>query len=144
VGRSIIMKSAAIFAMASLTLGSPAAAAARTAVPVQASVISPWVALSALQSSASSTALCAASAAATAAQGAAPGCVLPQVDPAVAPPVAESPVVPAAPPAVAAGGIGALPLLLGLAGAAVIAALLLSGGGDGDDDIDLEEPVTTL
>jgi hypothetical protein len=91
--------------------------------------------MSALASQGSSSALCAAgasAAAASAAQAAAPGCVLPQVDAPV--PVVQAPeaaplgtgiVAPAA-----TAGIGFLPILLGLAALAGIAALVLSQGSD--------------
>jgi hypothetical protein len=68
--------------------------------------------------------------------------VFPQVDAPLAPVVAETPVVPAAPVAVASTGFGALPLLLGLAGAAAVAALLLKDGDD-DDQIDVKPPTVT-
>jgi hypothetical protein len=119
-----------------LLASAPAAAAART---VTAPSYSPWAALSAVASPASSQALCgsaAAGAAVAAAQaGAAPGCVLPAVD---APPVVNPP--PAGPlgtPAatVAGGGIGLVPLLLGLAALGGLAALLLAGGGNDNDEI---------
>ena len=139
VGRNFSLRIAAAAAAACMMLSGPAAA--RSAA-IQPSVVNPWVAFSAFASSASSSALCSASSAGAAAsmsaQGTAPGCVFPQIDAPVASPVAESPVVPAAPPAVAAAGFGALPILLGLAGAAVVAALLLGRGGNGNDNIDVE------
>ena len=140
--RSKTMKIAAALTMVTFNLGSPAAAAARASTAPEAPMLSPWVALSALGSTASSAALCGSAttsaAAASSAQGTAPGCVLPVVD---APP----PVVPTTEPVAAVApverGFSVLPLLLGLAGVAAIAALLMSG--DGDDDIDITpEPVT--
>lgn len=127
---------------------SPAAAAGRAssvaeAVPTQQGLLSPWVALSALGSSGSSAAVCASAAAAasSAAQAPAPGCVLPAVD--APPPIAQvpeaSPVPVAAAPA-AAAGFSVLPLLLGLASAAALAAFLLTDGDD-EDEIDAR-PIT--
>ena len=126
------LKFGAVGAAISIMASGPAAAASATAQPV-ASVLSPWVALSALGGTASSTALCASGVAGSSAatQGQAPGCVLPQVD--ALPPVVES-VPMAAPVAVASGGgLGFLPLLLGLAAAAGAIALLLSNSEDGKD-----------
>ena len=128
------LKFGAVGAAISIMASGPAAAASATAQPV-ASVLSPWVALSALGGTASSTALCASAVAGSSAatQGQAPGCVLPLVD--ALPPVVES-VPMAAPVAVASGGgLGFLPLLLGLAAAAGAIALLLSDS-EGGDDID--------
>ena len=105
------------------------------AAPVATSAIDPLVSLSALAGSASRAAVCAGSTAATAAasaaaQGAAPGCVLPVN--AAPPPVAVAP--PVVPVETAGGGIGTLPLLLGLAAIAGIAAyfLLKDDNDDGD------------
>ena len=126
------LKFGAVGAAISIMASGPAAAASATAQPV-ASVLSPWVALSALGGTASSTALCASAVAGSSAatQGQAPGCVLPLVD--ALPPVVES-VPMAAPVAVASGGgLGFLPLLLGLAAAAGAIALLLSNSEDGKD-----------
>lgn len=121
-------------AVASLSLLASAPAAATARAPVaQTSVLSPWVALSALGSPASSAALCAnaAAIAATAAQAAAPGCVFPQVDVVPVPAeagVARAPVAGAIP----TGGLGFLPILLGLAAvAAGLAALAAAGDDDG-------------
>nr|WP_294170934.1 hypothetical protein [uncultured Sphingomonas sp.] len=136
-------------AVVALGLASPAAAASRTlsaaapAASTQPAPLSPWVVLSALGSSSSSAAICASAAAASSAvQGAAtPGCVLPAVD--APPPIAQAPQgtpVPVAAGPAAAAGFSILPLLLGLAGAAAIAALLLTGGPD-EDEIDVE-PIT--
>ena len=135
------MKIAAALTMVTFGFSTPAVAAARASSAADAAVLSPWVALSALGSVGSSAALCgstAAAASSSAAQAAGPGCVLPVVD---APP----PVVPTTEPIAAVApverGFSVLPLLLGLAGVAAIAALLLSGNGD--DDINIEpEPVT--
>ena len=126
------LKFGAVGAAISIMASGPAAAASATAQPV-ASVLSPWVALSALGGTASSTALCASAIAGSSAatQGQAPGCVLPLVD--ALPPAVEA-VPMAAPVAVASGGgLGFLPLLLGLAAAAGAIALLLSNSEDGKD-----------
>lgn len=119
---------------------SSTAAGATTAVRAQS--INPWVALSAFSTPASASAVCAAGAAAvSAAQMPAEGCVLPAVDQAPPPPVPAAPAVtPAAVPVVRDGGIGLLPILLGLAAIAGIAALVLSG--DDDDDDDEEVPIS--
>ena len=144
--RTTAMKMTAASLMLSVALSAPAAAAARTS-SAQPVTLSPWVALSALGSSGSRAALCgsssasAAAGASTSAQTAAPGCVLPVVD-APAPVVQPVEPVPAAAVPAAARGFSVLPLLLGLAGVAALAALLLSG--DGDDDINIDpEPITT-
>jgi hypothetical protein len=119
----------------SLMVAGPAAAAAQASTPVY----SPWAALSAVASQGSSQALCGAAvagaaAASAAAQGAAaPGCVLPAVDAPPAPVAENAPLTtPAA--AVAGGGIGLLPLLLGLGALGGLAALLLANG-DGEDEV---------
>ena len=114
-----------------LCVGSTAAGA--TATP--ASPISPLVALSAFGTQASSSAVCATAVQGTAAvaavaQAPAPGagCVLPVMDTAV--PVAQ----PTAAPIYAAvqqPTFGVLPILLGLAALAGIAALVLSDDSDG-------------
>lgn len=129
---------------------SPAAAAARTssavaeATPAQRGLLSPWVALSALGSLGSSAAVCASAAAAaasSAAQAPAPGCVLPAVD--APPPIAQVPEaapLPVAAAPAAAAGFSVLPLLLGLASAAAIAAFLITDNND-EDEIDVE-PIT--
>lgn len=127
--RLVIMASAASFAVAG-----PAAAASRT--PTAA--YSPWAALSAFAAPASSQALCGSAAAAAvsaSAQGVGNGCVLPAVDAPVAPPVAET--APLGTPAavVAGGGVGILPLLLGLAALGGIAALILGNGNNDNDQI---------
>ena len=132
VGRMTTMKFGAVVAAFSMLAGSPALAAAGSTSP-SASILSPWVALSALGGTASSTALCASAIAGSSAatQGQAPGCVLPLVD--ALPPVVEA-VPMAAPVAVASGGgLGFLPLLLGLAAAAGAIALLLSNSEDDKD-----------
>jgi len=116
-------------AVVSMLASSPAVAAARTEA-AQASLVSPWVALSALGSANSAAALCGGAAAATAAsQAGVPGCVLPQVDalPAAAP-AASAPLAQAVP--MAARGFGFLPILLGLATLAAGIALLAGSGKD--------------
>ena len=101
--------------------------------------ISPMVALSIFGSQASATALCgsavttSASAVATA-QAPVGGCVLPVVDAPPPLPVAEA--APIAP--VPASGLGITPILLGLAGIAILAALIESQ----DDDNDNNPPVS--
>lgn len=128
----------AAFAAASLMVGSAASAAPRS--------IDPLVALSVFGTSESRSAVCAAGAAqAAAAAGAAmaqaagtqPGCVLPVVD-AAPPVVTEAPPPPAAAmaPAAVGGGIGALPLLVGLAAIVAIAAVVLKHN-DSDGEINL-------
>jgi len=80
---------------------------------------------------AGSTAATAAAAAAAAAQAPGPGCVLPVTappPPAVAPPPPPPPLVEAAAPK----SIGVLPILLGLAALAVVAALIISGNHHGN------------
>jgi hypothetical protein len=116
----------------SMLASTPAVAAARTEA-AQASLVSPWVALSALGSTNSGAALCASAAAASAsssAQAGVPGCVLPQID---AAPV-EVPGTAAPSPTIAstAGvrGLGFLPILLGLATLAAGIALLAGSGKD--------------
>lgn len=120
---------------------SPALASA-SAVASQPQMISPMVALSIFGSQASAAALCgssattvAASAAATA-QAPAGGCVLPVVDAPPVVPIAEAP--PFVPEPIAASGFGITPVLLGLAGIAILAALILSQDNDNDND----EPVS--
>lgn len=102
--------------------------------------IDPLVALSAFGTAQSQSAVCAAGASAAAAGAAtasqAPGtnCVLPVTG---APaPVAQAPVGPAyVAPVPGAVGIGALPMLLGLAALIGLAALLASGGDDGSGNL---------
>lgn len=128
----------AAFAAASLMAGSAASAAPHS--------IDPLVALSVFGTSESRSAVCAAGAAqAAAAAGAAmaqaagtPGCVLPVVDAAPPPVVTEAPPPPAAAvaPAAVGGGIGALPLLVGLAAIVAIAAVVLKHN-DSDGEINL-------
>lgn len=134
--RPVKKLSGAVIGLA-LCISSTAAGAAAT----PASSISPLVALSAFGTQASSSAVCAAALQGTtvlaaAAQAPAPGtgCVLPAVDAPV--PVAQ----PAPPPppvyaAVEQPSFGLLPVLLGLAAIAGIAALLLSDDEDGDIDL---------
>jgi hypothetical protein len=130
-GRSRIV---AAICGASLLIAAPATAATQVA---SAPAYSPWAALSAFAAPASSQALCgaAAAAAAGAAVQGASGCVFPAVDAPVAAPVAET--APLGTPAavVAGGGIGILPLLAGLAALGGVAALLLSNGDNGPDQI---------
>ena len=96
------------------------------------------VALSIFGSQASATALCGASSttvaasAAASAQAPAGGCVLPVVD--APPPVPAAEPLPAAQPIAASSGIGITPILLGLAGIAILAALIASSGNDNDND----------
>jgi hypothetical protein len=125
------------FVAVSLLASSAATAAPRT--------VDPLVALSVLGTSESRAAVCAAGAAqaaaaagaAVAAQAGSPGCVLPVVDAAPLPPVAEAPPPPlAAAPVVTGGGIGALPLLIGLAAIVAIAAVVLKHS-DSDGEINL-------
>ena len=124
--------------VAALAASAVFASSAVSAAPATLGAIDPLVAVSVLGTSSSQAAVCAAGAVAAAgaavvAQGN-PNCVLPVTD---APPpaqVAETPpppYVPAAP--LATGGVGVLPLLLGLAAVAGGLALIL--GGDGDDSI---------
>jgi hypothetical protein len=132
------VKMIALLAATSFAASAPASAAFQVQ-GTQASVISPWVALSALGSTGSGAALCAnaATAAAAAGQAGNVGCVLPLVDAPVAAPIAGAaplPVAVAAPGA--AGGLSFLPILLGLAAVAAGVALL-AGKGNGNDDIDL-------
>ncbi|WP_309603065.1 hypothetical protein [Sphingomonas sp.] len=97
--------------------------------------ISPMVALSIFGSQASASALCgaavtsSASAAATA-QAPVGGCVLPVVDAPPPLPVAEA--APIAP--LPAAGVGITPILLGLAGIAILAALIASQGSGNDNN----------
>lgn len=138
--RSSLLKFSAAIAAASMMASTPAVAAAR-ADNLQASVISPWVALSALGSTVSSATLCSTAAvAASSAQNAAPGCVLPQVD--APPPVVDtSPPVAGGAPVASGGGISLVPILVGLA--ALIAGLaLLAGGGDDDSDTITLPPIS--
>nr|WP_314445201.1 hypothetical protein [uncultured Sphingomonas sp.] len=135
--KSLIKQSVAAFGCASLLMAAPASAAARITPDA---VYSPWAALSAFASPSASQALCGsavAAAAAGAAAQAATGCVLPAIDAPVAPPVAEA--VPVGTPAAAAvgGGVGVLPLLLGLATLGGLAALLLSNNDEGGTQISI-------
>lgn len=113
-------------------------ALATASVAPAPTAINPMVALSIFGSQASAAALCgssattvAASAAATA-QAPAGGCVLPVVDAPPPLPVVEP--APFVPPPVAASGFGLTPILLGLAGIAVLAALILSQDNDNDNN----------
>jgi len=97
------------------------------------------VALSIFGSQASAAALCGSSATTTAASAAATaqapvgGCVLPVVD--APPPVPIAEAVPLA-PLPASTGFGITPILLGLAGIAILAALIASQNNDNDNDND--------
>lgn len=107
------------------------ASAAASSAPAQ---ISPMVALSIFGSQASAAALCGSAATAAASSSAAAqapvgGCVLPVVDAPPPLPVAEAaPILP--PP----GGIGILPILLGLAGIAALIALIASQKNGNDNN----------
>jgi hypothetical protein len=105
---------------------SSTAAGAATTAPIPS--VSPLVVLSAFGTQASANAVCAAGAAA-AAQAPATRCVLPVVDPAPVPAAAAT-----TPVYADGGGIGLVPILVGLAVVAGIAALLLIDGDDDDDD----------
>lgn len=119
-----VSKKVTTFGVALAVSTTPAFAAA-SAVP--APQISPMVALSIFGSQASAAALCGSSAAATTAsavataQAPAGGCVLPVVD-APPPPVPVAEVAPLPAP----HGFGISPVLLGLAGIAILAALIAS------------------
>jgi hypothetical protein len=125
---------AAVLAMVS-------AAPAQAAAQAQAQLVSPWAALSAVASPSSSAALCASSSSASASstsQDTAPGCVLPLLDAPAAAPVATGAVPTAAP--LAGAGFNVVPLLLGLAALAGLAALVL--GGNSDDDVIVGRPIS--
>lgn len=132
-------KIAAAFAATSLLVSSAASASVRPGDYVASS--------SGLSAASYQVAACAAGAASAAAAGsvsaaqavqAQPGCVLPVVD-APARPVATAPPPVYAEPVAARGGIGTLPLVLGLAAIAGALALLLL---DDDDDDGLEVPIS--
>ena len=127
------------FVAASMLASTAASAAPRT--------VDPLVALSVFGTSESRAAVCAAGAQAAAAAGAAvaaqagagqTGCVLPVMDAAPPPVVTEAAPPPAAyaPAAVAGGGVGALPLLLGLAAIVAFAAVVIKHS-DSDGEINL-------
>ena len=129
---SCVSRKMTSFGVAVALCASPALASASAVAPAQ--TISPMVALSIFGSQASAAALCGSSATTTAASAAATaqapvgGCVLPVVD---APPpiaVAEPVLIPAS------SGFGISPILLGLAGIAILAALILSQNNDNDND----------
>lgn len=105
-------------------LVSPALASAE-AMPA-GQTISPWATLTALSGGAPAAAVCGAAAAAAAAAQPAGGCVLPVVD---VTPVAAAPPPPL--PAVAEGGYGISPLLLGLVAIAGAAAIFFAVKGHG-------------
>ena len=125
------------FGVAVALCASPALASA-SAVASQSPTISPMIALSIFGSQASAAALCGSSAttmvgsAAVTAQAPVGGCVLPVVDAPPVVPIAEAPPFVAAP--VAATGFGIAPILLGLAGIAILAALIYSQDNDNDND----------
>ena len=125
------------FGVAFALCASPALASA-SAVASQPPTISPMIALSIFGSQASAAALCGSSATTVAASAAATaqapvgGCVLPVVDAPPVIPAAEAP--PFVPAPVAASGFGITPILLGLAGIAILAALILSQNNDNDND----------
>ena len=117
-----LRKTASAFALScALCLSSTAAVAASASAPRP---VNPLATISIFGSPAAASALCgnnaAVAAAGAAAAQAAPGCVLPVVDPAPLPP--------------AAGGIGLLPILLGVAGIVGLALLIASQNDDDDDD----------
>lgn len=132
--RSVTLKITAAVAAFSMS-ASPALASGLSAGAGPVSTISPMVALSIFGSQASAAALCGSSATATAASAAvtaqAPvgGCVLPVVD--APPPI---PVAEAAPLPVPASGIGITPILLGLAGIAILAALIATQNYHNDNN----------
>ncbi len=128
-------RTASAFALSCvLCLSSTAAVAASRYAPQS---VNPLATISIFGSPAAATALCgnaAVAAAGAAAAQAAPGCVLPVVDPAPPPPIAEPVALPPPPLPPAAGGIGLLPILLGVAGLIGLALLIASQDDDDDDD----------
>lgn len=130
-----VIRTVTTFGVAVALCASPALASA-SATSAQARTISPMVALSIFGSQASATALCGSSAttaasAATTAQAPAGGCVLPVVDAPPPVPIAEAPPLP---PVAASSGFGISPILLGLAGIAILAALIIAGNDDNDNN----------
>lgn len=131
VSKTVISIGVALALSTSPALGAMSAASAPQA-------INPMIALSIFGSQASVAALCgssattaAASAAATA-QAPAGGCVLPVVDaPPPLPVVEPAPYMPAP---VASSGWGLTPILLGLVGIAILAALIISQDKDNDNE----------
>lgn len=127
-----------VIAVALSMTASPALASASAARSAPAPTISPMIALSIFGSQASAAALCGSSAtvvagsAAATAQAPVGGCVLPVVDAPPPLPVVEAP--PFVPAPVAASGFGIAPILLGLAGIAILAALIISQDNDNDND----------
>lgn len=105
-----------------------------TAATTSAPAVNPLVAVSIFGTQASAQEVCANPATAAAAAGAAAaaqgqtGCVLPATD---APP----PPQPEAAPLPRASGIGIWPVLLGLLGIAVLAALIAGGNDDSDSPV---------
>ena len=139
-----VLRTVTTFSAAVALCAGPALASASTvAAPTQS--INPMIALSIFGSQASAAALCGASAttvvasAAATAQAPAGGCVLPLVD-APPPPVPAAEAAPFVPAPIAATGFGIAPVLLGLAGIAVLSALILSQKDRNDNDN--EEPVS--
>lgn len=132
-----IRKTASAFALScALCLSSTAAVAASQPAPQS---INPLATIGIFGSPAAASALCGnstavAAAGAAAAQAPAPGCVLPVVDAAPLPPPAEPVAVPPPLPPAAGGGIGLLPILLGVAGIIGLALLIASQNDDDDDD----------
>lgn len=128
VSRSVITIGAVLSLVASPALAS-ASAPTRT--------VSPMVALSIFGSQSSAAALCGASAttvaagAAASAQAPGAGCVLPVVD--APPPLPAAEPLPAAQP-IATSGFGIAPVLLGLAGIAILAALIAGSNDDNDNE----------
>jgi hypothetical protein len=119
------------FAVVVSMTASPALATAAAAP----AAINPMIALSIFGSQASAAALCGSGAASAAgaavtAQAPAGGCVLPLVDAPPPPPIVEAPPFVPAP---VSGGFGISPILLGLAGIAILAALIASQDDDDDD-----------
>ena len=137
-GRRPFRDFTAIFVAVSM-LGSTAASAATPA----ARSVDPLVALSVFGTAQSRAALCSAGAvaatgAAVAAQAPGAGCVLPVVDapPPVAAPEAAPPPAAVLAPATVESGLGAIPLLLGLAAIAALAIVVLKHN-DSSGEIDL-------
>ena len=128
ISRVVRNLSAAVAAL--VMCSSPALASASVVTAPRA--ISPMVALSIFGSQASAAALCGSSATiAATAQAPAGGCVLPVLDtPPPLPVVEPAPFVPAP---VATSGFGLAPILLGLAGIAILAALIISQDNDNDN-----------
>ena len=118
------------FLVSSALLFSSTAASAAS-LPVPATAISPWAALSAFGTQASRASLCGASTAAVAGAAAAaaqavpgqPGCVFPVVD--APPPALPAQAQPLPPPPAPVGGGGISPLVLALGGLALAGLIYL-------------------